>query len=133
MVAARARYRRVLTPTLGIQEGSISEIPAISRSPRRRPLSALPPLARTAARRQRRQQPPRRVQPAIDPGGNWVAYEVGTVDAKADKNFSHIWMTAFDGSRSVQLTSREKESESTPRWSPDGRYLALHLLAHRQA
>jgi len=63
--------------------------------------------------------------PALDPSGNWVAYQVGTVDAKADKSFSHIWMTAFDGSRSVQLTSREKESESTPRWSPDGRYLGF--------
>ena len=63
--------------------------------------------------------------PALDPSGNWVAYQVGTVDAKADKSFSHIWMTAFDGSRSIQLTSREKESESTPRWSPDGRYLGF--------
>ncbi len=63
--------------------------------------------------------------PAIDPGGNWVAYEVSSVDAKADKSFSHIWMTSFDGARTVQLTSREKESESTPRFSPDGRYLAF--------
>ena len=63
--------------------------------------------------------------PAIDPGGNWVAYSVGTVDTKADKSFSHVWMTSWDGSRSVQLTNRAKESESTPRWSPDGHYLAF--------
>src|SRR6266550_956936 len=63
--------------------------------------------------------------PAIDPTGNWVAYEVESVDAKADKSFSHVWMTSWDGARTVQLTNREKESEGTPRWSPDGRYLAF--------
>ena len=63
--------------------------------------------------------------PAIDPAGNWVAYQVSSVDAKADKSFSHIWMTSFDGTRTVQLTNREKESESTPRFSPHGRYLAF--------
>jgi dipeptidyl aminopeptidase/acylaminoacyl peptidase len=63
--------------------------------------------------------------PAVDPAGNWVAYQVSSVDAKADKSFSHIWMTSFDGTRTVQLTNREKESESTPRFSPDGRYLAF--------
>jgi dipeptidyl aminopeptidase/acylaminoacyl peptidase len=63
--------------------------------------------------------------PAIDPSGNWVAYEVRTVDAKADKRFTHLWMTSWDGSRTIQLTSREKESETTPRFSPDGRYLAF--------
>jgi Tol biopolymer transport system component len=63
--------------------------------------------------------------PTIDPSGNWVAYSVGTVDTKADKSFSHIWMTSWDGNRSVQLTNRAKESESVPRWSPDGHYLAF--------
>jgi dipeptidyl aminopeptidase/acylaminoacyl peptidase len=34
-------------------------------------------------------------------------------------------MTSWDGKRTLQLTSRKEESESTPRWSPDGRYLAF--------
>ncbi|MES2136733.1 MAG: S9 family peptidase [Pseudomonadota bacterium] len=63
--------------------------------------------------------------PAVDPSGNWVAYQVGVPDPKADKNFSHIWMTSWDGRRTLQLTSRDKESEATPRWSPDGHYLAF--------
>ena len=63
--------------------------------------------------------------PAIDPSGTWVAYSVAQDDVESDKNFSHIWMTSWDGARTVQLTSRKGESESTPRWSADGRYLAF--------
>jgi dipeptidyl aminopeptidase/acylaminoacyl peptidase len=63
--------------------------------------------------------------PALDPKGEWVAYDVTAADVKADKAFSHIWMTSWDGQRTIQLTNREKESESTPRWSPDGHYLAF--------
>ena len=55
--------------------------------------------------------------PAIDPSGSWVAYSVAQDDVESDKNFSHIWMTSWDGARTVQLTSRKGESESTPRWS----------------
>ena len=64
-------------------------------------------------------------RPAVDPSGNWVAYSVGEIDAASDKNFGHIWMTSWDGSRTVQLTNRKGESESSPRWSPDGRFLAF--------
>ena len=63
--------------------------------------------------------------PAIDPAGDWVAYSVTEVDAEGDKTFSHIWMTSWDGARTVQVTSRKGESESSPRWSTDGRYLAF--------
>ena len=63
--------------------------------------------------------------PQVDPSGAWVAYTVAETDAAADKSFSHLWMSSWDGKRTVQLTSRPKESESTPRWSPDGRWLAF--------
>jgi dipeptidyl aminopeptidase/acylaminoacyl peptidase len=63
--------------------------------------------------------------PQVDAAGQWVAYTVGTTDSAADKGVSHIWMTSWDGSRTVQLTNRPTESENTPRFSPDGKWLAF--------
>jgi dipeptidyl aminopeptidase/acylaminoacyl peptidase len=63
--------------------------------------------------------------PQISPEGDWIAYTVGQPNQKDDKNYTHLWMTRFDGSRAIALTSRAKESESAPRFSPDGRYLAF--------
>lgn len=62
--------------------------------------------------------------PQISPEGNWVVYTVSTVDAKADENNSDIWMTNWEGTRSVQLTFN-KAGEHSPRWSPDGQWLAF--------
>jgi dipeptidyl aminopeptidase/acylaminoacyl peptidase len=63
--------------------------------------------------------------PQISPDANWVAYAVRTVDAGEDKRITHIWMTRFDGAQTVQLTSRPKETESKPRFSPDGRFISF--------
>jgi dipeptidyl aminopeptidase/acylaminoacyl peptidase len=63
--------------------------------------------------------------PQVDPAGAWVAYTVESTDLAADKAVEHLWMTRWDGTRTVQLTARKGESESTPRFSPDGRSLAF--------
>src|SRR5688500_1290193 len=62
--------------------------------------------------------------PQVSPDGNWVAYVVSTVDAKADRSNSHIWMVNIDGSNNRQITF-SSESENSPRWSPDGKYLSF--------
>jgi dipeptidyl aminopeptidase/acylaminoacyl peptidase len=62
--------------------------------------------------------------PQVSPDGGWVAYSVRTPDLKEDRNTSDIWMTRWDGQESVRLTT-SKGSESSPRWSPDGKYLAF--------
>jgi len=62
--------------------------------------------------------------PQISPDGKWVAYVVGTVDAKEDKASSHIWLVNIDGSNDRQITF-SNESENSPRWSPDGKYISF--------
>src|SRR5262245_30183466 len=62
--------------------------------------------------------------PQCSPDGRWVAYVVSTVDTKEDKSISHIWMVSYDGKTERQLTW-SNESESSPRWSPDGKFLSF--------
>jgi dipeptidyl aminopeptidase/acylaminoacyl peptidase len=63
--------------------------------------------------------------PRLSPDGAWVAYVVRTSDTKEDRVTGDLWMTSWDGARTVQLTHTPKDSESSPRWSPDNRYLAF--------
>jgi dipeptidyl aminopeptidase/acylaminoacyl peptidase len=62
--------------------------------------------------------------PQLSPDGQWVAYVVSAIDAKEDKSSAHIWMISYDGKINRQMTAGE-ESESAPRWSPDGKYLSF--------
>lgn len=60
----------------------------------------------------------------VSPDGQWVAYVVSTTDVKADKSDSDIWMVSFDGKTNRQITF-SSDSETSPRWSPDGKYLSF--------
>ena len=62
--------------------------------------------------------------PQCSPEGDWVAYVVSTTDLKEDKSSSHVWMSRFDGKEERQMTAGQ-EGESSPRWSPDGKYLSF--------
>jgi dipeptidyl aminopeptidase/acylaminoacyl peptidase len=60
----------------------------------------------------------------ISPDGKWVAYTVSYGDFKQDAFVTQIWLANTDTGKSVQLTRNEKSS-TTPRWSPDGQWLAF--------
>ncbi len=68
--------------------------------------------------------------PQLSPDGAWIAYTVSAVDSAKDRAESDLWMTSWDGAQTLRLTATPG-SESAPRWSPDGRWLAF--LSSRQA
>lgn len=62
--------------------------------------------------------------PQVSPDGKWVAYVLSAPDSAKDKSDSDIWMINWEGTESIKLTA-SKESESRPRWTPDGKYLTF--------
>jgi len=62
--------------------------------------------------------------PRVAPDGQWVAYTVSQMDAEKDASDTDIWMAPINGGEALRLTTSER-SESRPRWSPDGRWLAF--------
>ena len=63
--------------------------------------------------------------PALSPDGEWIAYVVKSSVVDKDTRQSDVWMTRWDGSRTVRLTHTAEASETKPKWSPDGRWLAF--------
>lgn len=67
--------------------------------------------------------------PQISPDGKWVAYTVTTIDQKTNRRVSRIWIAALTsdngGSHPAVPYSSEGASSTSPRWSPDGRFMAF--------
>jgi dipeptidyl aminopeptidase/acylaminoacyl peptidase len=63
--------------------------------------------------------------PQISPDGKWVAYSVTTIDQKANRRTSRIWITTLDAAQPAIPETIETASSNSPRWSPDGKYLAF--------
>jgi dipeptidyl aminopeptidase/acylaminoacyl peptidase len=63
--------------------------------------------------------------PQCAPDGKSVAFVVSQIDVKEDKaGNGHIWTVGIDGQNERQITS-STDSESSPRFSPDGKYLSF--------
>lgn len=62
--------------------------------------------------------------PQLSPDGTALAYTVRTTDLATDKRATHLWLASWDGSVNRPLTFGTT-SETHPRWSPDGRWLAF--------
>ena len=62
--------------------------------------------------------------PKISPEGNWVLYNLSTVDSLKDKYTSKLFMISADGKETVGLTEQTK-GVSSYNWSPDGKYISF--------
>ena len=60
----------------------------------------------------------------ISPDEKWIAYVTTSIDKTKDQFYSQIWMVSTDGGAPIPMTSKES-SASSPRWSPDGKYLSF--------
>ena len=69
--------------------------------------------------------------PQCSPDGQWVAYAVGTTDAKEDKHDTDIWMVSFDGKQrpAAHLRPRRRERAAL---EPRRQVPVVHLFAARQ-
>ncbi|HKP85002.1 MAG TPA: S9 family peptidase, partial [Blastocatellia bacterium] len=62
--------------------------------------------------------------PQVSPDGRWIAYTIADTDKPANKRTTQVYLISVDGGEARQLTS-EKQSSTSPRWSPDGKRLAF--------
>jgi dipeptidyl aminopeptidase/acylaminoacyl peptidase len=60
----------------------------------------------------------------VAPDGEWVLYTVAQLDSVRDRNETDLYLARWDGSRTIRLTY-SPESEGSPRFSPDGRYVSF--------
>jgi dipeptidyl aminopeptidase/acylaminoacyl peptidase len=61
---------------------------------------------------------------AVSPDGGVVAYTLSSKDLEKDEEKSIVWMMSTDGGDPIRMTS-ESSDASSPKWSPDGKFLAV--------
>jgi dipeptidyl aminopeptidase/acylaminoacyl peptidase len=61
----------------------------------------------------------------LSPDGSRVAYVVSTIDREASEYRSTIWVASLDGSTEPRAFTSGEKRDGSPRWSPDGRWLAF--------
>lgn len=63
--------------------------------------------------------------PHISPDGKLAAYVLTKVDRAQNRRNSSVWMVALDGSRAPWQFTTSPQPSNSPRWSPDGKWLAF--------
>lgn len=62
--------------------------------------------------------------PQISPEGKWIAYTVTETDLEKNTSETAVWMIPSAGGEALCMTGKGS-SASSPRWSPDGKYLSF--------
>jgi dipeptidyl aminopeptidase/acylaminoacyl peptidase len=63
--------------------------------------------------------------PHFSPDGASIAYTVTTVDQKLNRRSTNIWIVPADGSHEPARVTTAPQSSTSPRWSPDGKWIAF--------
>jgi len=83
------------------------------------PTHAAPPFTATEMMKLKRL-----ADPQVSPDGAQVAFALTEIDLAGGKRNTDLWVVAVSGGEPRRLTS-SPASDSSPRWSPDGRQLAF--------
>jgi dipeptidyl aminopeptidase/acylaminoacyl peptidase len=63
--------------------------------------------------------------PRLSPDARRVAYVVSRIDEEANAYRTAIWVAPLDGSEEPKQFTSGERNDGSPRWSPDGRWLAF--------
>ncbi len=76
--------------------------------------------------------------PQISPDGRAIAYVLETPVKAGDQRNAHVWLVGKDGAEPAHPFLLSAQSDTSPRWSPDGKVIAFlsdraNPLAHLEA
>lgn len=63
-------------------------------------------------------------EPEVSPNGKWVVYSVNQLHEKNNIDSSNLWLVSLDSKKTKQITFSSSASNTLPKWSPDGRWIA---------
>src|SRR6266702_4362341 len=63
--------------------------------------------------------------PRVSPDGRTVAFIVWGIDREANEYRSVVWLAPADGSGEPRRFTSGERRDASPRWSPDGEWLAF--------
>ena len=63
--------------------------------------------------------------PRLSPDGKLVVYVLSHVDRVKNRRVPSLWLVSADGTGSPRMLVDESYSPGAPRWSPDGRTIAV--------